>query len=138
MKIAIVASEGAPYCKSGGLGDVMEALPAALSRIEGNEVLLILPYYKRIKDNPRFETEDLGHFEAGVGWRQAYAGIKQLKKSPGFTVWFIDSEYYFGARSGAIYGDIDDGERFTFFSKSCLDAMAIQGLIPDVIQCNDW
>ena len=138
MKIAIVASEGAPYCKSGGLGDVMEALPAALSRIEGNEVLLILPYYKRIKDNPYFETEDLGHFEAGVGWRQAYAGVKALKNSPGFKVWFIDSEYYFGARPGAIYGDIDDGERFTFFSKSCLDAMVIQGWIPDVIQCNDW
>jgi starch synthase len=138
MKIAIVASEGAPYCKSGGLGDVMEALPAALSRIEGNEVLLILPYYKRIKDNPRFETVDLGHFEAGVGWRQAYAGVRELKNSPGFKVWFIDSDYYFGARPGAIYGDIDDGERFTFFSKSCLDAMAIQGWIPDVIQCNDW
>ena len=57
MKIAILASEGAPYIKSGGLGDVMEALPAALSRIEGNEVVLILPYYKKIKDNPVFETE---------------------------------------------------------------------------------
>ena len=44
MRIAVLASEGAPYCKSGGLGDVMEALPAALSRIEGNEVVLVLPY----------------------------------------------------------------------------------------------
>ena len=50
MKIAILASEGAPYAKSGGLGDVMEALPAALARIPGNEVTLILPYYKKIKD----------------------------------------------------------------------------------------
>ena len=56
MRIAILASEGAPYVKSGGLGDVMEALPAALSRIEGNEVVLLLPYYKKIKDNPAFET----------------------------------------------------------------------------------
>ena len=71
MKIAILASEGAPFCKSGGLGDVMEALPAALARIEGNEVLLILPYYKRIKDNPKFKVRELCHFEAGVGWRQA-------------------------------------------------------------------
>ena len=38
MRIAVCASEGAPYCKSGGLGDVMEALPAALSRIEGRPV----------------------------------------------------------------------------------------------------
>ena len=44
MKIALIASEGAPYAKSGGLGDVMEALPAALARIPGNEVSLFLPY----------------------------------------------------------------------------------------------
>ena len=51
MKIAICASEGAPYAKSGGLGDVMEALPAALARIAGNEVSLFLPYYSKIKTN---------------------------------------------------------------------------------------
>ena len=48
MRIAVLASEGAPYVKSGGLGDVMEALPSALARIEGNEVVLVLPYYKKI------------------------------------------------------------------------------------------
>ena len=57
MKIAILASEGAPYAKSGGLGDVMEALPAALARIPGNEVVLILPYYKKILENPKYEVE---------------------------------------------------------------------------------
>ena len=40
MRIAVCASEGSPYAKSGGLGDVIEGLPAALSRIEGNEVVL--------------------------------------------------------------------------------------------------
>ena len=53
MKIAILASEGAPYIKSGGLGDVMEALPSALGKIPGNEVVLILPYYKKILENDR-------------------------------------------------------------------------------------
>ena len=57
MRIAILASEGAPYAKSGGLGDVMEALPAALSRIESNEVALFLPYYQKIKENPAYEVE---------------------------------------------------------------------------------
>ncbi len=139
MKIAILASEGAPYCKSGGLGDVMEALPSALARIEGNEVVLILPYYHKIKHNPKLDVEYVGDFQVGVGWRSQYAGIMKLKgRDDGVQVYFIDSEYYFGGRDAAIYGHGDDSERFAFFSKACLDAMAIMGWIPDVIQCNDW
>ena len=139
MRIAILASEGAPYVKSGGLGDVMEALPAALQRIEGNEVVLILPYYKKIKENPAFETEVMAQFYVGLGWRRQYTSLLKLtNRKDNVTVYFIDNDYYFGGRSGAIYGATDDGERFAFFSKACLDAMAIVGYNPDVIQCNDW
>ena len=139
MKIAICASEGAPYAKSGGLGDVMEALPAALSRIEGNEVALFLPYYNKIKENESYVVEQVAQFRVPLGWRQQYAGLMKLtNRNDGVTVYFIDNEYYFGGRTGAIYGDMDDGERFAFFSRACLDAMAIVNFIPDVIQCNDW
>ena len=139
MKIAICASEGAPYVKSGGLGDVMEALPAALARIPGNEVVLFLPYYNKIKHNPAFEVQRVAEYRVSLGWRQQYAGLMKLtNRTDGVQVYFIDSEYYFGARTGAIYGDMDDGERFAYFSRACLDAMAIVEFIPDVIQCNDW
>ncbi len=139
MRISILASEGAPYAKSGGLGDVMEALPAALSRIEGNEVALFLPYYKKIKDNPKYPVELVAQFHVGLGWRQQYCGVLRLtNRADAVQVYFLDNEYYFGAREGAIYGDIDDGERFAYFSKACLDAMACLNYIPDVIQCNDW
>ena len=139
MKIAIMASEGAPYVKSGGLGDVMEALPAALSRIPGNEVVLILPYYKKIKDNPALETEQVCYFDVPLSWRRLYCGIHRLKnRADGVTVYFLDNEYYFGARPGPIYGDCDDGERFAYFSRACLEALANLNFIPDVIQCNDW
>ena len=139
MKIAILASEGAPYAKSGGLGDVMEALPAALSRIEGNEVVLILPYYNKIKYNPKFLTEKVTELEVGLSWRRQYAGVmKLLGRTDGVQVYFIDNDYYFGAREGAIYGDGDDSERFAFFSKACLDVLAKVNFIPNVIQCNDW
>ena len=139
MKIAVLASEGAPYCKSGGLGDVMEALPAALSRIEGNEVVLILPYYKKIKENPNYPVEVAAQFHTGLGWRQQYTGVLKLtNRADKVQVYFIDNEYYFGGREGAIYGDMDDGERFAYFSKACLDALAAINYIPDVIQCNDW
>ena len=139
MKIAILASEGAPYAKSGGLGDVMEALPAALQRIEGNEVVLLLPYYKKIKDNPKFEVEQVAQFYVALGWRQCYAGIMKLKnRQDGVQVYFIDNLQYFGDRDAALYGHGDDAERFAFFSKACLDALVALEFIPDVIQCNDW
>jgi len=139
MRIAILASEGAPYAKSGGLGDVMEALPSALARIEGNEVVLLLPYYKKIKEKYGADTEQVAQFHVALGWRQQFAGIRRLKtRTDGVQVYFIDNLYYFGARDGAIYGDMDDGERFAYFSKACLDTLAALNFIPDVIQCNDW
>ena len=139
MRIAICASEGAPYAKSGGLGDVMEALPAALSRIEGNEVALFLPYYNKIKTNAAYETEKVAEFRVSLGWRQQYCAVMKLtNRADKVQVYFLDNEYYFGGRTGAIYGDMDDGERFAFFSRACLDAMVAVDYIPEVIQCNDW
>ena len=139
MRIAICASEAAPYVKSGGLGDVMEALPAALSRIAGNEVALFLPYYQKIKTNSKFPVELVAQFRVTLGWRKQYTGLLKLKnRTDGVQVYFIDNEYYFGARPGAIYGDMDDGERFAYFSRACLESMLMLNYIPDVIQCNDW
>ena len=139
MKIAILASEGAPYIKSGGLGDVMEALPSALARMPGNQVVLVLPYYKKIRENPRYETELVTSLTMSLGWRQQYVGILKLKnRQDGVQVYFVDNLYYFGDRDGAIYGHGDDGERYAYFSKACLEVMAAIGFIPDVIQCNDW
>ena len=139
MKIAVCASEGAPYCKSGGLGDVMEALPAALSRIEGNEVALFLPYYYKIKTNTAYITEKIAEFRVRLGWRQQYCAVMKLtNRADKVQVYFLDNEYYFGGRTGAIYGDMDDGERFAFFSRACLDAMIALKFDPEIIQCNDW
>ena len=139
MRIAVCASEGAPYAKSGGLGDVMEALPAALARLEGNEVALFLPYYGKIKNNAAYAVEKVAERYVHLGWRRQYAGIlRLLGRNDGVQVYFIDNEYYFGGRTGAIYGDLDDGERFAFFSRACLDAMDAVNYIPDIIQCNDW
>ena len=139
MKIAILASEGAPYAKSGGLGDVMEALPAALSRIDGNDVVLILPYYQKIKENAVYETEIACSFEVDLGWRKQKTDVLKLKnRADSVQVFFIDNDYYFAGRSGPIYGSLDDGERFAFFSKACLEALKDLNYIPDIIQCNDW
>ena len=104
MKIAICASEGAPYAKSGGLGDVMEALPSALARIAGNEVVLFLPYYHKIKTNTAYMVERVAEIRVQLGWRQQYCGIMKLtNRNDGVQVYFLDNDYYFGARTGAIY-----------------------------------
>ena len=120
MKIAVCASEGSPYAKSGGLGDVIEGLPAALSRIEGNEVTLFLPYYNKIKTNTAYEVEKVAEFRVQLGWRQQFCAVMKLtNRKDNVQVYFLDNEYYFGGRTGAIYGDsISDPSSFLIQASS--------------------
>lgn len=78
MKIAVVASEAAPFVKTGGLGDVMQALPLALSQQKNTYVSLFIPYYSQIKYSGKWQTEFLGAFD--VPWRRRECvGIFRLK-----------------------------------------------------------
>ena len=137
MKILFLASEAAPYVKSGGLGDVAQALPAALSNIKDTNVTLILPYYKSVKDNPQIKTEFVTSYAIPLSWRKQHVGIFKLKSPKRkLRVYFIDNEYYF-YRDG-LYGYPDDGERFAYFSHAALSAAVNLNLCPDIIHCNDW
>ena len=137
MKIAMVASEASPFIKTGGLGDVMEALPLALAQIAKREVSIFLPFYGSIKYDDRFEKEFLGYFDVPLAWRREYVGVFRLKsRKKKLKVYFVDNEHYFCR--GRVYGEPDDGERFAVFSKAALAAMVFVGLQPDVIHCNDW
>lgn len=138
MKIAMVASEAAPFVKTGGLGDVMQALPLELSKMKGNEVCLFLPYYKRIKQDPNIQTEQIGSFHMELSWRESYVGIMRLKtRKKKLQIYFIDNDFYFGAR-GTVYGDFDDGERFAYFSKAVMAALYYLDFKPDILHCHDW
>ena len=137
MRIAIAASEAAPFCKTGGLGDVLQALPGELAKIADNEVCLFLPYYKRIKENPEIVTEFVTSFGISLSWRQQHVGLFRLKsRKKKLKVYFIDNEYYF-FRDG-LYGYYDDGERFAYFSKAVLSSIAYLEFQPDIIHCHDW
>ena len=72
MKILFAASEAAPFLKTGGLGDVASALPKALSADENAQVAVFLPYYKAIKDSPRWDIEFLCNFRVPLSWRSVY------------------------------------------------------------------
>lgn len=136
MKIVHAASEAAPFVKTGGLGDVMQALPAALSRYRDCEVSLFLPLYGTIKQDPSIHLQKITDFTVFLGWREQYVGLFQLKSRAKKKVYFIDNEFYFCRNR--IYGEGDDAERFAFYSKAVLACIVFLGLDPDIIQCNDW
>ena len=131
MKILFVAAEGAPFSKTGGLGDVIGALPKSLVKA-GQEVAVFLPYYDMVEAKFGDQIEDVLQFEVYVGWRRQFCGIKKTVLN-GVTFYFIDNQYYFFR--GHVYGDFDDGERFAFFQLATLEAMERVGFIPDVLSC---
>ncbi len=135
MKILFVASEAAPFIRSGGLGDVAGALPKALNKL-GNDCRVIIPFYKseikgEFKDSFRF----LASTYVDLSWRKQYCGVYEATYD-GVTYYFIDNEYYFN-RAG-LYGHFDDGERFAFFSKAVLEVLPLINFFPDVLHTNDW
>ena len=137
MKIVFAAAEAAPFIKTGGLGDVAEALPSTLSKVKDNEIYLFLPYYSKIKYNENIKTEFVTSFSVDLSWRRQHCGVFKYKsKRQKLQVFFIDNEYYFNRAN--IYGEADDGERFAYFSKAILETVKRLNLNPDIIHCNDW
>ncbi len=134
MNILFAASECVPFIKTGGLGDVIGALPKALKK-QGMEVSVILPKYGDLSKEYKEKMVLLRSIEVPVGWRRHYCGI-ELIVYEGIHYYFLDNEYYF-KRHGS-YGFYDDGERFAFFSRAVLEAIPYLSDKPDIIHCHDW
>ncbi|HET7627263.1 MAG TPA: glycogen synthase GlgA [Bacillales bacterium] len=134
MNVLFAATECVPFVKTGGLADVIGALPAALNRI-GVNTAVILPKYQDISAKHKAKMELIAKVNVPVGWRNQYCGIETLKHE-GIRFYFLDNEYYF-KRNGS-YGYDDDGERFAFFSRAVLESLPHLHEKPDVLHCNDW
>ena len=135
MKILFVASECAPFVKTGGLADVLGALPPALSAL-GADVRVMIPLYRDISDTYRQDMRHAVDFEVEMGWRRQYCGIESLEKD-GVTYYFVDNRFFF--HRSYIYGcGGDEAERFAFFCRASLNALQLLGWKPDIIHCNDW
>lgn len=135
-KVIFLGSEASPFIATGGLADVLGSLPKALAKNGNLDVSVFLPLYDGISINFKSQFKYLMNFNVSVGWRWQYCGVF-LYEYQGVKFYFIDNEYYF-KREGNIYGFYDDGERFAFFSRACLDAIARLDIYPDVLHCNDW
>jgi starch synthase len=135
MKIVFVIAEADPFIKTGGLGEVGGSLPAFLHQ-HGVDVRVIMPKYSSIAKRFQQDFKHLAHFNVPVAWRKQYCGLDELVYQ-GVPYYFIDNEYYFSRPS--IYGEYDDAERFTYFSRAALESLVhIPGFKPDIIHCNDW
>ena len=134
MKVLFVASEAAPFIKTGGLADVMGALPKALQAL-GVEPALVIPNYEGVGEAYKNAMETVYEGSMDLSWRNQYLGVKKLVQD-GIPVYFIDNEYYF--KRDKLYGYDDDAERFAYFSKAALAMLNYIDFKPDVIHTNDW
>ncbi len=133
-KILFVASEAVPFIKTGGLADVMGALPKTLSKM-GYDVRVVIPKYSGIKTEYTKKMKPVYQGVVNLAWRQQYYGVESLQLD-GVTYYFLDNEQYF--KRDACYGYYDDGERFAYFSRAVLAMLPQIGFHPDILHCNDW
>ena len=134
MKILYVTSEANPFAASGGLGDVMGALPISASE-EGLEASVIMPLYDSVKEEHRCKLEKVIDINFKLAWRQTGASIFKIEHQ-GVTYYFVENFDYFNR--GRLYGEFDDAERFAFFSKAVVEFMIQSNNIPDILHANDW
>ena len=132
-KILMCSSEAAPFAKTGGLGDVLGALPQALAKL-GNDVRVVLPKYGCIPHEYVEKMEFKFFIYIPLGWRRKYCGVFSLQKD-GVTFYFVDNEYYFGDPYLYKWNDL---ERFAFYDKACLEIIRHLDFKPDIIHCHDW
>ena len=135
--VAFIGSECYPFVKTGGLGDVMYALPKALVK-QNCDVKVILPRYKCIPWEYQQKMIYRGSFEMNLcsDGRSYYVGIMEYVWD-GVVYDFIDNEEFFG--NGNPYTNlIDDIPKYCYFAKAALAALNYMNWVPDIIHCHDW
>lgn len=132
--VLIAAAESAPLAKTGGLADVVGALPKYLKEL-GVDARIIMPFHRVIKERYASQTTHLFDYNAGPEWASRFVGIDKLDLD-GTIYYFVDNEYYFG---GQIYsGDNFEGDQYGFFVQAVCDALPNLDFNPGIIHCNDW
>jgi starch synthase len=134
LKCLFVSSEVAPYAKTGGLADVVGALPKKL-RKQGVDARVAMPYYQSMQGK-FFEHDEhfLTSYTVQLGWRAQGVGIYYDDQI--VPTYFLKSDTYFARPE--LYSYEDDDERFAFFCKGVLELIRHIDFVPDIIHCNDW
>ncbi len=133
--VLFIASEAAPFIKTGGLADVVGSLPRYFDKSE-YDVRVMIPKYRCIPQQYKDRMKYITNFYVDLAWRSQYVGIFEMEYE-GVIFYFIDNEFYFDGFKpyGYIHQDI---EKFGFFCKASLSAIPLTGFKPDIIHCHDW
>ncbi len=132
MRIAFLSSEVVSFAKTGGLADVVGALPKSLRRFN-IETVSILPLYNQVD---RALLSDQIIEDIAVEWRGQELRVPvRLSDAGGIPAYLIESDYF---SRPSIYGYEDDHERFAFFSRAALSLLKQIDWRPDVVHGNDW
>ena len=135
MKVLFVASEAAPFVKTGGLGEVIGSLPAALRSL-GVDARVIIPKYKVLAKEYKDSIKHLKYIYINLNWRRLYCGIEECEYKE-VPFYFIDNLYYFDKDYLYGYGDLEV-ERYAFFCKAVIESLRTIDFVPDIIHCHDW
>ncbi|MFZ5471588.1 MAG: glycogen synthase GlgA [Myxococcota bacterium] len=139
MKLLFLASEVAPFSKTGGLADVCAALPAALAA-RGHQVTVVTPLYGSVKEP---SLRPVGEpFTLRFPFGPVTGSLQKTRVGKNHEVLFIDQRDYFGGREG-LYGEGereygDNHRRFAFFAMAALNAAQQLELSPQILHLNDW
>ncbi len=135
MKLMYICAEVEPYAKTGGLGDVMGALPREVARNDKWDVSVVMPKYNKIiPEHYLAEMQYLGEYNVNVNWRVQPCRVYTLYKHK-IHFYFLENDFYFNHNS--IYSD-REVEQFAFFSRASLELIDFLNEKIDVIHCNDW
>jgi starch synthase len=135
VRILFVASEGLPFVKTGGLADVIEALPKALLAL-GHEVAVVLPRYRGIEAN----TILARNITVPLGQKLRFPSIADGQVIGGVRFFFVEDSAYFdrdGLYGGSTGDYADNAERYSEFCRMTIE-IAKHVWSPDVLHCHDW
>lgn len=134
MNILYVTSESTPFIKTGGLADVAGSLPKYIKK-QGHDIRVVLPLYSQIEEEFKKKLKYLKYVYIDIAWMHRYCGIFEIEYDA-VTYYLLDNQDYFNRPK--VYGEFDDAERFTFFSKAAVLLPKILEFPVDVIHTNDW
>jgi starch synthase len=147
LRILLIASEVAPFAKTGGLADVAGALPKALAGL-GHDVRIMMPKYRSAEAHATDLRIVVPTIRVPLGDRTAEGALIEAQGPSGVPVYLLEHEHYYNRDSlyGTADGDYwDNCERFVFFCRAALEGLARLDAArpgirwqPQVIHANDW